>query len=112
MPGRVVIDNNTGHPIQASGCLFLFQVALTSTTYHPAVAWFLCLQAFTIPAGESSYPVTVQASYNQCSQGRAHRGIRACLPNGRPPPLPPGACHARLFQPAISFQLRLPSQSV
>ena len=98
MPARVVIDNNTGHPIHAVGCLTLFQAALTSTTYHPAVAWFACLQAFTIPPGGSSYPVTVQASYNQCSQGRPHRGIRACLPNGRPPPLPPGAYHARLFQ--------------
>ncbi len=98
MPGRVVIENSTGRAIHASGCLTLFQVALTSNNYQPAVYWFTCLQEFTIPAGQSSYPVTVEASYSQCSQGRPRRAIRACLPNGRPPPLPPGDYHARLFQ--------------
>ncbi len=62
MPGRVVVENNTGRAIHASGCLALFQVELISGSYHPSVAWPLCLQPFTIPAGRSSYPVTVEAS--------------------------------------------------
>jgi len=98
MPARVVVDNNTGHAIHVPGCLTLFQVALTSNTYRPTVDWLLCLQRFTIPVGTSSYRVTVEASYSQCAQGRPRRGQRACLPDGRMPPLPAGAYHATLFQ--------------
>jgi hypothetical protein len=36
--GRLVVTNNTGRAIHASGCGTLFQVALTSNTYHPDVA--------------------------------------------------------------------------
>jgi len=81
-----------------SGCLSPFEVLLTSGKYWPTVAWPLCLQPFTIPAGETRYPVTVWATYSQCSQGRPHDGVIGCLPGGRMPPLPPGTYHARLFQ--------------
>jgi hypothetical protein len=98
MSGYVVVENNTGHAIRVSGCVNLFQVLLTSSTYRPTVAWFTCLQRFTIPAGESRYPVTLRASYSQCTQGRPQHGLRACRPDGRMPPLPPGTYHAKLFQ--------------
>jgi len=98
MSGQVVVDNNTGHAIRASGCVKLFQVLLTSSTYRPPVAWLGCLQRFTIPVGESRYSVTVWASYSQCSEGRPQHGLRACRPDGRMPPLPPGTYHAKLFQ--------------
>jgi hypothetical protein len=98
MPGRVVVENNTGRAIHVPGCWRLFQVALVSSKNRPTVAWLTCLQTFTIPAGQSSYPATVQASYSQCSPGRPRGGVRACLPGGRPPPLPPGDYRARLFQ--------------
>ena len=38
MSGRVVVETNTGRAIHASGRLTLFQVVLTSSSYHPAVA--------------------------------------------------------------------------
>ena len=98
MSGRVVVENNTGRAIQVSGCGTLFQVALVSDTYHPVVAWTTCARGFTIPAGQSSYPTTVEASYLACSQGRPHGGLRACLPGNQPPPLLPGLYHAKLFQ--------------
>ncbi|MGH3203834.1 MAG: hypothetical protein ACRDP5_17545 [Streptosporangiaceae bacterium] len=98
MAGHVLVDNNTGHTVHAAGCLALFQVVLTSGTYRPVVAWATCLQQFTIPPGQTRYRVTLQASYSQCSQGRPQDGLRACLPGGRMPPLPPGTYHARLFQ--------------
>ncbi len=98
MSGQVLVDNNTGHPIHTFGCVKLFQVVLTSSTYRPPVAWLTCLQRFTIPAGESRYPVTVSASYSRCRQGRPQHGLRACRPGGRMPPLPPGTYHAKLFQ--------------
>lgn len=116
MPGRVVVENNTGRAIHVSGCLTLFQVALASSTYRPAVAWPTCLQKFTIPAGESSYPATVEASYGECSPGLPQGAVRACLPNGRPPPLPAGEYRAMLFQarslvpvpPAITVRVTPP----
>lgn len=98
MSGRVVVENNTGRAIHESGCWRLFQVALTSDKYQPTVAWPTCLQIFTIPIGESSYPTTVEASYGECSPGRPQGAVRACLPDGQPPRLPPGDYHAMLFQ--------------
>ena len=98
MSGRVVVENNTGRALHVPGCGGVFQIVLVSSTYHPAVAWPLCAQVFTIPIGESSYPVTIVASYSQCSAGRPHGAVRACLPDRRPPPLPPGEYHAKLFQ--------------
>lgn len=97
MSGRVVVDNTTGHAIHTGGCGSVFQVALTSRTYHPKVAWTTCLQLFTIPAGNSSYPVTVRATYLACSEGHPGGGLKACLPGMKPPPLPPGTYHAKLF---------------
>jgi hypothetical protein len=107
MAGHVLVDNNTGHAIHVSGCLSLFQVLLTSSRYRPGVAWAACLQRFTIPAGETRYPVTVWATYSQCSQGRPQHGLRPCLPGGRMPPLPPGQYHAKLFQ--LRKLVRVPS---
>jgi len=116
MSGHVLVENNTGHAIHASGCLTLFQVLLTSSTYRPTAAWRTCLQPFTIPTGKSRYPITVSASYNECHQGRPQHSLRECLPGGRPPPLPPGTYHAKLFQvsnlvrvpPAITVRVMLP----
>jgi hypothetical protein len=95
---RVVVENNTGHAIRVSGCGTLFRVVLVSHSYHPVVAWPTCEQTFTIPAGEVSYPLTVEASYLACTQDRRRGGLRACLPGGGPPGLLPGPYHARLFQ--------------
>ena len=98
MTGHVLVSNSSGHVMHVFGCLNLFQVLLTSSIYRPAAAWAACLQRFTIPVGVTRYPVTVWASYDQCSQGRPRSGPRACLSGGRMPPLPPGTYHARLFQ--------------
>ncbi len=98
MSGHVVVENDTGRAIRASGCLTLFQVALASSSYHPAIAWLDCLQSFTIPAGQSSYPVTVAASYGQCGPGGPGDAVKACLPGGQMPSLPPGIYRAVLFQ--------------
>ena len=98
MSGQVQVDNNTGHAIHVSGCQNLFQVLLTRGTYRPLAGWPLCLRRFTIPAGQTSYPITVSASYSQCAQGGPGHGLQTCLPGGRPPPLPPGDYHAMLEQ--------------
>lgn len=96
--GLVLVHNSAGHAIHVLGCLSLFQVLLTSRRYWPTVAWAACAQRFTIPAGLTPYLVTVSARYSQCTQSRPRRGVKACLPGGRMPPLPPGTYWARLFQ--------------
>jgi hypothetical protein len=98
MTVRVLVRNRTGHALHVKGCLELFQVALASRTYHPALAWPLCLQRLTIPAGRSSYRVQILATYLQCTQGPPQDGAPSCLPGGRMPPLPPGVYHTQLFQ--------------
>lgn len=92
--GRVVVRNNTGRAIHTSGCLTLFQVALTSSRYHPDPLWLTCLQPFTIPVGVSRYRITVAATYLHCGD----RPSPACLPGGGMPPLAAGKYLARLFQ--------------
>jgi hypothetical protein len=94
----VIVDNNSGRAIRVTGCLGLFQVVLTSSTYHPDVAWPLCAQTFTIPVGQSSYRVKVEATYSSCGQDGPQGTLKSCLPGNRIPPLPPGRYHARLFQ--------------
>jgi hypothetical protein len=101
LTGHVVVDNNTGHAIRRAGCGVIFAVELASRSYNPVVASLSCLQFFTIPAGTSSYRVQVLASYLACSVGHSGGGLQACLPGGKPPPLPPGRYRARLF-----FQVR------
>src|SRR5690242_13765813 len=91
MTANVVLNNNTGHALHELGCLSLFQVALTSSTYHPDVSWLTCLQMLTIPAGKTSYTVKVQATYLSCSQGHTQPYLKPCLPGEhKMPPLPPG----------------------
>jgi hypothetical protein len=97
MNGRVVVDNQTGHVIDASGCGSLFAVALGSDGYRPDVPWRLCLQDLDIPTGESSYPVAVSATALGCVGGPPTDGIPSCTPSG-PPPLPPGTYEAKLYQ--------------
>jgi hypothetical protein len=98
MTAHVVVNNNTGHAIHEKGCGSLFQVALTSSTYHPDVVWLTCLQLLTIAVGKTSHAVKVQATYLSCSQGHARAGLKACLPGKQKmPPLPPGRYKAKLF---------------
>src|SRR5262245_45694457 len=98
MSGRLIVENSSGRAIHAWGCGTLFAVVLASRTYHPTVAWPACLQRLTIPIGRSSYRVTVEARYGQCGPGSSDSAIKACGPDGRMPPLPPGDYNAILFQ--------------
>lgn len=98
--GRVVVNNNTGEPIIVVGCGSIFQVALANDEIEPMVGWNLCAQDITIPTGESTYPVSVRASYNTClgESGESTIPMVPCLEDGLPPALPPGDYEARLYQ--------------
>ncbi len=67
LPGVVVVVNNTGDPLTYPGCGGLFQVALTQGGAPPEVAWSACRIDYTVPEGESTYPVTVSASAVSCA---------------------------------------------
>lgn len=103
MSGRVVVDNNTGHALYAETCRGLFSVVLSSRSYHPTSggASVACGPTKAIPAGRSSYPVTIQATYLSCSVTGTAGGFQTCLPHMKLPPLPAGTYQATLDQPGI-----------
>ena len=94
LSGTIAVENNTGHALHASGCGGIFQVLLTSSSYHPDPAWATCLQSITIPAGSSTYPIKVEARYNICGNGG---GLRPCTGSGTPL-LAPGQYEATTFE--------------
>jgi hypothetical protein len=98
--GQVVVTNNTGAAISATGCQSLFQVALSSPTYTPQILWLSCAQTMSIPVGTSSYPVTIETRLLGCVHGpETHNSSEfpLCV-NGQAPPLPAGDYEARLYQ--------------
>jgi hypothetical protein len=92
----VIVENNTGHALHPIGCIGLFGIALSNKEASQLHVGFLCLQTFTVPVGESRYPVTF-SSYAECGYGRQRVTIRKCLPGGRAPSLPPGDYRAELI---------------
>jgi hypothetical protein len=93
MKGIVVVRNNSGHVLRASGCGSPFAVALANDHVMPTVGWLGCLQRFTFPVGASRWPVTVEARYDECGPKPLVRCVRR-----HPPALPPGKYRARLFE--------------
>jgi hypothetical protein len=88
--GQVVVENHSGHVLRASGCLSLLAVLLRNDHVKSKAVWPLCVQPFTIPTGQSTYPITVMARYQSCPPP-------PCAEGG-PPPLPPGDYRATLFR--------------
>ena len=93
--GRVVVANNTGENIDVIGCGSIFQVPLGERGVRAAGQLESCAEPFTIPTGETSYPVTVRAEHLGCSGGPPPypADMPAC---GSPFPL--GDYEARLYQ--------------
>jgi len=94
--GEVVVVNDTGKPIETTGCGSVFQVGLRNDHIEAVPSWAACGQQITIPVGESRYPVTVTATYAACG-GQASPPLPPCAPRGMPP-LPPGRYEAALYQ--------------
>jgi hypothetical protein len=94
LSARITVENNTGHALHASGCGGIFQVLLTSSTYHPGPVWPTCLEPITIPTGSSTYPMQVEARYNICGQGR---DLPPCS-GSETPALAPGRYDATTFE--------------
>jgi heat shock protein HslJ len=99
MLGHVVVENNTGAPLERSGCISLFSVFLGNASIAPHPAFPACLQAFTIPVGRSSYAVSVVATYLECGGAPLGNGRPCAKRNGQTvmPSLPPGRYQATLW---------------
>src|SRR5690349_7058646 len=96
MDAVVVVQNDSGAAVMTTGCGSLFQIALITSGETPEIAWTLCLQNFTIPIGESRYPMTITAEARGC--GGEPAGQRPACVDGHAPAPPPGEYEAALFQ--------------
>ena len=91
--GTITVENDSGKPIHLLGCGSVYAVLLVRADYRHSPSWPLCAQEITIPTGESSYPVAVTATYQECSP-QGTKGIRECDRDGSLPPLPAGRYEA------------------
>jgi hypothetical protein len=94
MQATIRVQNDTGSALSVSACGSPFQVALSNDKIQPHLGWLTCGMTFTIPVGKSTYPAIVAGTYVSCGGGGPDP---ACV-DGRPPPLPPGKCQAKLYQ--------------
>lgn len=89
LPARITVNNNLGADIHFTGCGPIFRVLLVGSNQHPTPSWLLCASPITIPMGETTYPVSIAATYSECSATKG-QGMPACMPDGSMPGIPPG----------------------
>jgi len=97
MSGHLVLKNETGHVLHATSCLRFLLVTPGKTMHRPQNGRSDCLMRDTIPAGTTSYRITLDAIYPRCL-GVPFPGssVPACL-NGRMPPFPTGEYNVTLY---------------
>jgi hypothetical protein len=95
LSGQITVENNSGEPIRAGGCGSIYQVSLVGGDHQGARPSPDCLEFFTIPVGQSTYPVRVPAAYDSCSNST--NKPRPCPDDGSMPPLPYGEYAATTF---------------
>lgn len=100
----VTVSNSTGSAVPFTGCGAIFEVLLTTGSYQPDPTRALCAQPLSIPAGQSTYTVPVEATYPGCGTP----GLPACT-GTTPIPLPPGTYQARLYSQTPSVSLPPPA---
>jgi len=105
LTGQITVAN-TGGEIRVVGCGSIYQVSLVGGDQKGAPPSAYCLQHFTIPKGITTYPVTVAATYRECSP-KGDKGMPACLPNGKMPGLPPGRYAATAW--GVTDQVTVPA---
>ena len=95
LSGRIIVVNNTGQAIKATGCGGIFRVLLTNSDPRTRkLAWPTCAELLVIPVGVSTTAIKAHAGYPQCSSAT---GDIPCTSSGAPP-LPPGNYAATTFE--------------
>jgi hypothetical protein len=94
MAGEVVVDNDTGEPIEIIACKAFYAVRLVNEEIEQEVPFLACGGHFVIPVGRSRWPVGVRASFTGC--GGEPPILPRCLADGRPPPIPKGTYRAEV----------------
>ena len=97
MSAHLILKNDTSHVLHATSCLRLLLVTPGKTMHRPENGRSDCLMRDTIPAGTTTYRITLDAIYPSCV-GTASPGssVPACV-NGRMPPFPPGEYNVTLY---------------
>jgi len=97
LAGRLTITSGSRKPIRYLSCGSFIQILLRNHDHQLTPGWLLCSEPPTIPAGTSSYPVSVAASYNEYTPSSAQAPQPACPRSGGMPGLPPGVCQATTY---------------
>lgn len=106
--GHLLVDNPTGATVTIGhGCPgFEFAVVLEGHGVVPDPGWgaSACVVPFRVPAGISTYPITVSTSYGFCggTASEATKQIPTCKGPGLPP-LPAAKYQATLITQGISI---------
>ncbi|KQZ87424.1 hypothetical protein ASD62_17720 [Phycicoccus sp. Root563] len=104
---QITVTNNTGEDIHLVGCGPIYTVLLIGGPHQESPFWAACAQNITIPKGDTTYPVTVAATYSECSP-RGDQGMAKCLPKeGSMPGLPRGRYTATTW--GVTDQVPVPA---
>ena len=78
--GRLVVHNGTAEAVTVDGCGSPFGVHLGNDSVQQTLRRNACLQRFTLPVGESWWPVTVVGTYGSCVVGEPSAGVESVTP--------------------------------
>lgn len=105
--GQAVVTNATAKPIPIDACSAggWMLVGLTNGTvpFVPFFAYAACSPIRLAP-GPNRFPVTVATLYEWCLGPGGQSPlvpVPKCLPNGQPPPLPPGTYITKVVAPGL-----------
>ena len=107
------VRNRSGAPKTAISCGGLFYAVLAPVGEPPPpVARTLCAQTFSVPEGESVYPLVLDAHVQSCSSDPSSTGtdVPRCEPDGGMPPLPPGEYEVVIDGPFGELQMPVPDR--
>lgn len=103
--GTVQVYNNAEEAIERTTCGAYFVAVLEGDAATQLYSRPRCNEAFVIPPGSSSYPITAKATYLTCINGEASELVPACLPDGTMPPMPAGTYEVEVDQPDDSIEV-------
>ncbi len=98
LTATVIVENGSGHVLHGVRCGPVFAVGLENHTVKQDMVFAACAVPYSIPVGESTYPATINAFYQECDNSPdPARGSVTCDAGGRPPALPEGTYRLRLY---------------